>query len=108
MLMFLDALTTRGTSYSTCLTAAKHANKPITVNYYTVTARMLAHNSNCDVFQILDHIFTHMGVDTEGKVDHPIVMTETILNPNFSRNCKSPLSISSEICVLNRCYFIFQ
>lgn len=39
--------------------------------------------------QILDYTFAHMGIDTEGCVNHPIVITEAFLNPNHSRNCKS-------------------
>lgn len=38
--------------------------------------------------QIFDYTFTHMGIDTEGSINHPIVMTETFLNPNYSRNRK--------------------
>ncbi|XP_049775222.1 actin-related protein 5 isoform X3 [Schistocerca cancellata] len=41
--------------------------------------------------QILDHIFTHLGIDTVGCVDHPIVMTEAFLNPNYSRQLMSEL-----------------
>lgn len=29
-----------------------------------------------------------MGIDTEGAVNHPIILTEAFLNPNYSRNCK--------------------
>lgn len=38
--------------------------------------------------QIFDYTFTHMGIDTDGSVQHPIVLTEAFLNPNYSRNCK--------------------
>lgn len=38
--------------------------------------------------EILDHIFQHMGIDSVGQVNHPIVMTETLLNPNYSRQGK--------------------
>lgn len=38
--------------------------------------------------QIFDYTFTHMGIDTEGSVNHPIILTEAFLNPNYSRNCK--------------------
>ena len=37
--------------------------------------------------QIFDYTFMHMGIDTEGCVNHPIILTETCLNPNYSRNC---------------------
>nr|CAD7430710.1 unnamed protein product [Timema monikensis] len=36
---------------------------------------------------VLDYIFTHLGVDTEGCVNHPIIITEAFLNPNYSRHC---------------------
>ncbi|XP_069682790.1 actin-related protein 5 isoform X1 [Periplaneta americana] len=41
--------------------------------------------------QVFDYIFTHLGIDTEGYVNHPIVMTEAFLNPNYSRHLMSEL-----------------
>ncbi|XP_058806615.1 actin-related protein 5 [Phymastichus coffea] len=41
--------------------------------------------------QIFDYTFTHMGIDTEGSVNHPIILTETFLNPNYSRNLMTEL-----------------
>ncbi|KAK7094381.1 hypothetical protein V1264_005953 [Littorina saxatilis] len=41
--------------------------------------------------QIFDHIFTHLGVNTEGRVDHPIVLTEAVVNPNYCRQQMSEL-----------------
>lgn len=38
--------------------------------------------------QIFDYIFFHLGIDTEGSVNHPVVLTEAFLNPNYSRMCK--------------------
>ena len=38
--------------------------------------------------QIFDYAFTHLGIDTVGSVNHPIILTEAFLNPNYSRNCK--------------------
>lgn len=35
--------------------------------------------------QIFDYIFSHLGIDTEGSVEHPIFLTEALLNPNNSR-----------------------
>ena len=35
--------------------------------------------------QIFDYIFKNLGIDTNGQVNHPIVMTEVLLNPNYSR-----------------------
>jgi actin-related protein 5 len=39
--------------------------------------------------QVFDYVFTHLGIDTEGRVNHPVVMTEAFLNPNYSRHCKT-------------------
>ncbi|KAL3872233.1 hypothetical protein ACJMK2_040169 [Sinanodonta woodiana] len=41
--------------------------------------------------QILDYIFAHLGINTEGEVSHPIVMTEPVCNPNFCRAQMSEL-----------------
>nr|CAD7455240.1 unnamed protein product [Timema tahoe] len=40
---------------------------------------------------VLDYIFTHLGVDTEGCVNHPVIITEAFLNPNYSRHLMSEL-----------------
>ncbi|XP_046673502.1 actin-related protein 5 isoform X2 [Homalodisca vitripennis] len=41
--------------------------------------------------QIFDYTFFHLGIDTEGYVNHPIVLTEAVLNPNYSRMLMSEL-----------------
>lgn len=41
--------------------------------------------------QILDYVFSHLSINTEGTVNHPIVMTEPFLNPNYSRSLVSEL-----------------
>lgn len=41
--------------------------------------------------QIFDYIFSHLGIDSEGRVDHPVVMTECFANPNYCRNLMSEL-----------------
>ncbi|KAL1139299.1 hypothetical protein AAG570_006285 [Ranatra chinensis] len=41
--------------------------------------------------QILNYVFTHLGIDTEGSVNHPIIMTEAFLNPNYCRMLMSEL-----------------
>ncbi|OXU27942.1 hypothetical protein TSAR_010339 [Trichomalopsis sarcophagae] len=41
--------------------------------------------------QIFDYTFTHMGINTEGCVNHPVILTETFLNPNYSRNLMAEL-----------------
>ena len=38
--------------------------------------------------QIFDYILAHLGVNTEGCVNHPIVMTEPVCNPNYCRQRK--------------------
>lgn len=35
--------------------------------------------------QIFDDIFKHLAIDTENSVNHPIVLTECIANPNYCR-----------------------
>ncbi|KAL7642190.1 UNVERIFIED_CONTAM: hypothetical protein RMT77_006751 [Armadillidium vulgare] len=39
---------------------------------------------------MFDYIFTHLGVNTP-TVNHPIVITEALANPHFSRQCMSEL-----------------
>uniref|UniRef100_A0A1B6L6D3 Actin-related protein 5 n=1 Tax=Graphocephala atropunctata TaxID=36148 RepID=A0A1B6L6D3_9HEMI len=41
--------------------------------------------------QIFDYTFSHLGIDSEGYVNHPIVLTEAVLNPNYSRMLMSEL-----------------
>ncbi|XP_012282152.1 actin-related protein 5 [Orussus abietinus] len=41
--------------------------------------------------QIFDYTFTHMGINTELSVNHPIILTEAFLNPNYSRNLMAEL-----------------
>ncbi|RZC37910.1 actin-related protein 5 [Asbolus verrucosus] len=40
---------------------------------------------------LFDYTFTHLGIDTENCVPHPIILTEAILNPNSSRQLMSEL-----------------
>lgn len=37
---------------------------------------------------LFDYTFTHLGIDTENCVNHPLILTEAFLNPNSSRQCK--------------------
>ncbi|CAL4084260.1 unnamed protein product, partial [Meganyctiphanes norvegica] len=39
---------------------------------------------------MFDYAFSHIGIDTP-KIDHPIVLTEAFLNPNYSRQLMSEL-----------------
>ncbi|KAL4719165.1 hypothetical protein ACJJTC_011469, partial [Scirpophaga incertulas] len=41
--------------------------------------------------QVCDYIFSHLGIDNEGYVPHPIVMTEAFVNPNYCRQLMSEL-----------------
>ncbi|XP_022084305.1 actin-related protein 5-like isoform X2 [Acanthaster planci] len=40
---------------------------------------------------VLDHALGRLGVDTEGEVQHPLVLTETLCNPNYCRHLMSEL-----------------
>ncbi|XP_072046069.1 actin-related protein 5-like isoform X2 [Amphiura filiformis] len=40
---------------------------------------------------IFDHLFSHLGINTEGAIHHPIVLTETACNPNYCRQLMSEL-----------------
>ncbi|KAJ8257970.1 hypothetical protein GJAV_G00191710 [Gymnothorax javanicus] len=40
---------------------------------------------------MLDYIFMHLGIDTEGSVDHPVVLTEAPCNPLHCRQMMSEL-----------------
>ncbi|XP_054720695.1 actin-related protein 5-like [Uloborus diversus] len=40
---------------------------------------------------IFDYIFNHLCINTEGRVDHPIILTEPVCNPNYSRQLMSEL-----------------
>lgn len=37
--------------------------------------------------QVFDYIFSHLGIDNEGSVPHPIAMTEAFVTPNYCRQC---------------------
>lgn len=50
--------------------------------------------------QVFDYIFNHLGIDTESCVDHPIVMSEALGNPNYCRQQMSEL--------LFECYHVPQ
>lgn len=41
--------------------------------------------------QIFDHVFSHLGIDSDGSVNHPVMLSEAFLNPNFSRQSMSEL-----------------
>ncbi|KXJ07690.1 Actin-related protein 5 [Exaiptasia diaphana] len=41
--------------------------------------------------QVLDHAFSHLSINTPGAVNHPIVMTEPVCNPNYCRQLMSEL-----------------
>ncbi|CAH1958558.1 unnamed protein product [Acanthoscelides obtectus] len=40
---------------------------------------------------LFDYAFTHLGIDSENRVNHPIVLTEAFLNPNTSRQLMTEL-----------------
>ncbi|KAJ0174633.1 hypothetical protein K1T71_009741 [Dendrolimus kikuchii] len=41
--------------------------------------------------QVCDYIFSHLGIDSDGCMPHPIVMTEAFVTPNYSRQLMSEL-----------------
>ncbi|CAG2244814.1 ACTR5 [Mytilus edulis] len=41
--------------------------------------------------QIFDYIFSHLGLNTDGYIDHPVVLTEPVCNPNYCRQQMSEL-----------------
>ncbi|XP_041982359.1 actin-related protein 5 isoform X1 [Aricia agestis] len=40
---------------------------------------------------VCDYIFSHLGIDNDGSVPHPIVMTEAFVTPNYCRQLMSEL-----------------
>ena len=40
---------------------------------------------------VFDYAFSHLGIDTEGSVDHPIVLTEAVCNPSPARQFMNEL-----------------
>lgn len=38
--------------------------------------------------QIFDYIFSHLGINTQGQVNNPIIITEALVNPNYCRSCE--------------------
>jgi actin-related protein 5 len=50
--------------------------------------------SNFDAFEmLLDYTFVRLGLPggSDGGLGHPLVMTETVCNPTYSRKCKSTI-----------------
>ena len=44
-------------------------------------------NCNCILQeQILDYVFSHLGIDSLEGIDHPIALTEPMCNANYSRH----------------------
>lgn len=41
--------------------------------------------------QIFDYTFSHLGIDTNGSINHPIIISEPVANPNYSRLLMSEL-----------------
>lgn len=50
--------------------------------------------------QVCDYIFSHLGIDSEGRVPHPIVMTEAFVTPNYSRQCKDIIISLSTLIII--------
>lgn len=41
--------------------------------------------------QIFDYIFHHLGIESDGQIEHPVIVTETLCNPNYSRHLMTEL-----------------
>ena len=46
--------------------------------------------------QIFDYIFSHLGINTQGCVDHPLLLTEAVCNPNYCRQRKFKITYCSK------------
>ncbi|CAH1406402.1 unnamed protein product [Nezara viridula] len=47
--------------------------------------------THCEIQEhIFNYMFSHLGINTE-TVNHPIIITEAFMNPNYSRSCMSEL-----------------
>lgn len=68
--------------------------------------------------QIFDHIFDHLGIESDGLVEHSVVITEALCNPNYSRHCEfgsllstpcesanTPQGVVLSDCILTAHYF---
>ena len=47
------------------------------------------HLFDCIQEQIFDYLFSNLGINTDGQVPHPILLTEPAANPNFCRQRES-------------------
>ncbi|KTW28032.1 hypothetical protein T552_01894 [Pneumocystis carinii B80] len=62
--------------------------------------------ANWDVMEILlDYVFLKLGVKGNEQVEHPLVMTEPVCNPNYNRGVMSELLFEC-YCVPSVCYGI--
>ena len=52
--------------------------------------------TNWDAMEgLLDHAFSALGIDgADGSIDRPVVMTEAVANPSYSRSSESPSTAS--------------
>jgi len=39
----------------------------------------------------MDYIFSHLGIDSDGCVEHPVVMTQPVCNPSYCRESEYSL-----------------
>lgn len=49
--------------------------------------------------QIFDYTFSHLGIDTNGSINHPILITEPVACPNYSRICKHFTFLTIYLCM---------
>ena len=60
----------------------------------TSCAHVRVHLFYCIQEQIFDYLFSNLGINTDGQVPHPILLTEPAANPNF---CRQRESLNSNI-----------
>ena len=46
---------------------------------------------------VFDHIFHKLGIDTDGNVPHPVILTEALCTPSHSRERTSCITIYSTL-----------
>lgn len=45
--------------------------------------------THCEIQEhIFNYMFSHLGINTE-TINHPVIITEAFMNPNYSRSCTS-------------------
>ncbi|XP_063895334.1 actin-related protein 5-like [Helicoverpa armigera] len=53
--------------------------------------------------QVFDYIFSHLGIDSEGSVPHPIAMTEAFVTPNYCRQLCTGTTFHGDTALIVNC-----